>query len=209
VINWHRLRGLSNQKIVVSTSMWVFIVPIIFKIPIEASFTQCSNIYCFNINFFILYFSGLSFFIGGVVFSIFCPRFIKDYSSFSDFINKGGSNVTLNSHVINIGKKRSKNLYDEIMKTIEHPSRQDIDNINKGVSYISLGLGKQDKKSDNDKICIYFTREINVIFTKIYDMYINVNPLILYISTFFYTLGFIGLLYMFVRNFIYVFNKLI
>ena len=93
VLAWSFLRGIQSYKIVKSTYIWLFILPIITKAFSQIEDTLRMDFYGQNIvldlelpfAWIMLFYSALLFTIGNLIFLIACPAIIKENRSLADF----------------------------------------------------------------------------------------------------------------------------
>jgi hypothetical protein len=116
---------------VASTGIWVFVVPIIVNISnllnnsvnhqTELGFQLAPN------SILLLYFSAFSFFLGCLVFQIFCPNLIKLTNSFSMFEKEGMSEHNLTESLSELGSTCSEKIIRNLRKSAEEAYASDID----------------------------------------------------------------------------------
>lgn len=96
---WSSLYSIGHSKLVQSSLIWVFIVPIAAKILHEIDSIVYLEVfsYTFKLNLELpfswvtLYFSALFFAMGSLLYIFFCPKLIKDYLNYSSFVDKDNS----------------------------------------------------------------------------------------------------------------------
>lgn len=93
VFEWSFLRGVQSYRIVKSTYIWLFILPVIAKLFSKIESTLRINLYGKEIlldldlpfAWILLFYSALFFTIGNLIFIFFCPAIIKENRSLADF----------------------------------------------------------------------------------------------------------------------------
>jgi hypothetical protein len=88
---WTSLRTILDNKVVASTSVWIFLLPIM--ISFTQAFPNHLNIFPFNsrdplrlslqlpYNWYLLYFSALFFALARFIYILFCPSFLRQYGT--------------------------------------------------------------------------------------------------------------------------------
>jgi hypothetical protein len=95
--SWYSYNRLGKSKIIQSSYIWSFIVPIVAKLLSKINTDIIIKIFdvsiplsfCLPFSWKIFYFSSISFAIASIVYKLKCPAFIKEYNSFQDFDNEG------------------------------------------------------------------------------------------------------------------------
>lgn len=107
---WSDLGKLGNNRVVRSSMVWMFVVPVLAKVlvpinSIELSLGGAPFMVSLSLPFSwkFLYGAALSFGIASILFSLWCPRFIKHYSTPVD---------------LEEAKKGSRTLIDNFLATI-------------------------------------------------------------------------------------------
>lgn len=196
---WDLVRGISSNKIIISTSIWVFIVPAIMKTADILNTNIQGNEFDFitlPLTFSILYFSGVSFFLGATIYNLFCPNLIKDNDSYSAFSNKGGNCFCLEAYINTICTSDSTKLKHLLVANVGEASPNNIDNGN----YYCIALGK------NKDMFTFEKEKLSDVFWVIYHFMMPKRCLFIYLSLTFHFIGFSGLMYMFLYNFNLVIN---
>jgi hypothetical protein len=92
-ITWSHLRWLGHNSAVKSSYIWLFVVPLAAKMlsPISGEhefhiFGATLNIH-FGLPFSwtIFYFMAIFFALGQIIYSLYCPKVLKDYVTYSDY----------------------------------------------------------------------------------------------------------------------------
>lgn len=201
-MNWNIFKTIINGKTVTSTSLWVFVVPILLKItegfnalvPIQ-SITQLT----LPSNFYVLYLSGLAFFIGGIIFLLFCPRIVQDFDTYAEF-EKGGHNaISLQSYTENFAEIEAKELVKLLTDNVEKPTTEEIDSDN--VCAISVGGAKN--------IFIFRRDKMGDTFWTVYSFSQNYRATLFFVTLAFHVLGLLGLSWVFISNFVLVLHSVI
>lgn len=95
-INWYSIKFLPNNKFVKYVAIWLFILPLLNKLPF---FKLPFNLYC-------LFFAALCFAIANIIYMLRCPNIIKDHISFVGFISDGKTSYHLQEY-----KNEIKNIH--------------------------------------------------------------------------------------------------
>lgn len=126
--NWDSLIKISEDRMIYSTGIWVFITPALVKaynlntdtnMLIAESVTDSSAI--------LLYFAALCFFISGLICKIFCPQIITSTSSYADFESKQMSHINMQDFINNSTDISKQKIAEEINRSISKPEPKDID----------------------------------------------------------------------------------
>ncbi|NOX09276.1 MAG: hypothetical protein GXP22_07315 [Gammaproteobacteria bacterium] len=193
MFTWSRLKALSTGKIVASTSIWIFIVPALLKVinSMNYDFTGHDfDVINFPISLLILYMSGVSFFLGSIIYYLFCPKIILNYDSYSSYEGDGGNNYALETYIKDLKDNEANTLKSELIGAVGEVSVQEIDS----GSAVHITIGKD---------CLVFnfnSEKLRDVFWVIYFYFMEKRPWSIYISMLFHALGFIGLAYMFLYN---------
>jgi hypothetical protein len=116
IVSWKILSSLGQSKLVKSSYIWMIVIPIFAKILEKVDPQIQLYIFgeLFHINFTlpfswkIFYFSSLFFAAGTIIYQIFCPRIIKEYPTYNDFI---------------AAKQSSKYIVVEACNILDYPKR--------------------------------------------------------------------------------------
>ncbi len=101
-VNWHVVSRLGKNKFVKSFNIWIILVPILDKAMnnvnnLELFSMQLNWALPFNLKIF--YACSLVFGLANVLYFIFCPRLIREYSNAGEFLSKGGSKFLINEFI--------------------------------------------------------------------------------------------------------------
>jgi hypothetical protein len=195
MLRWDMVKELSNAKIIATTSIWVFIVPITLKFLNQ----DLSDLVSLPQSFSILYFSGVSFFLGAVVYNIFSPSILRQYHSYANFAEKGGNVYLIDTFVKNLSKDESSRLKKLLIDKVGELTPSEIDTLE--TECIDIG-----KDADVFTFKLDKTRDV---FWIVYETFMTKRYSFILVSLTFHALGFIGLSYIFIKNFILVINSIL
>ena len=129
--SWPVIKKIGGSKFIQSFTIWVIMVPlfakVFYKIPDEiiinilnAQLTIVCNL-PFKLTIF--YFCSLLFGLSNIIYMFSCPALIKEYSSGSDFVEKGGSIIELKENITKLDPEQQDAynllLYEQEIKDIE------------------------------------------------------------------------------------------
>ena len=111
-MSWSILNGISQSKAVKSVGMWFVIVPIVAKLfsNIEPDLTVTIFGTKFLLNFNLpfqwkfLFLSACAFLIASLIYTFFCPAFVKKYRDYSTFKSAGNSRTQVVMYLADITK---------------------------------------------------------------------------------------------------------
>lgn|GEM_PF-3354271 len=196
-LDWDTPKRINKSNIMLISSLWVFLVPLIMKIT-DSTLVNLNSFQTFQldipVSFNILYFSGVSFFIGSLLFVFFCPSVIKEYASEKSFRNSAGSNSSLQYHIDSTDDSNSGKLIELLKLKIDESSAIDIDQ--NEVLFIEIGT---DKHTFN-----FHKNKLNDVFSVFYYFSLGTRFKRLLLTFTFYFLGFLGIFYVFLNNFILI-----
>ncbi len=125
--NWDTLGKIQKIRMVQSTYVWIFIVPILAKVlsKIEDSIEmvvfgqEFKFLTSLPFSWWVFYFAAISFSLANVIFIWRCPSLIKDHSDLADFRAKAKSMEHLYHYLLDEEKRGRDgyNSYDELAKT--------------------------------------------------------------------------------------------
>jgi len=99
---WSDIRKLGGNKIIRSSMMWMFIVPMLAKIIVPLNEIQLSlgaEVIRVSLSLLFswkyLYFAALFFGIASALYSVWCPRVIKAYTSYTELEELGKGSRTI------------------------------------------------------------------------------------------------------------------
>ena len=196
MFKWSIIQSISNSKMIASSTIWVFVVPMLLHIYNFLTNNVCNNVLCFNSSLYLLYFSGFLFFVGGFAFLLLCPKFLQDFSNYADFVNKGGNHLTVESYISDFNNNESSLLYSKLSDKIEENQDSDIDD----EKVVGIKIG--------DFTYIFKKEQIDEVFWVVHEYFQNKTKF-MWLSAIPYILGMICLLWIFYKNFIYVLNSLV
>jgi len=197
MFSWNNVRGLSNAKIVSSTAIWVFLVPAFIKV-----FNSIDNNYVaveLPFSFLVLYFSGVSFFLGAVIYNLFCPGLVKDFDGYASFKSDGQGCYSIDRYLMSVNDCCSIKLKEELISNVGEASSVEIDSSNIGC----INIGK------NNHVYSFNNEQLGDVFWIVYHDLASKRQFFMYLSLLFHVLGALGLVGLFVYNFILVFRGFI
>jgi len=200
---WNTLSGIGNSALIKSFSVWFVIIPIVAKIT--EGISGEINLGLFNpplvikwdipFSFKILYLATVFFTIANIIYTIFAPKIIKEYKSYSDFKEKEGSFESL-KQMFEPLLERSNEKYQEILLQdfFGHVHTR-------GVEHKSLR-----HRFDACTVPQEYHAEA---YSNIKGAYNNENLILQACILLLYVLGFLCLAYIFYENACYVFSDLL
>lgn len=116
VAGWIILKSWANNSVIRSSMIWLAIVPVAIVILQKAdnSFQILGTNPQLTINlslpfsWIVLYFAGIFGFVGRVILLYFCPNCIRDYPTFSEFIDRGNDEASVIDQAIQIASDEIK-----------------------------------------------------------------------------------------------------
>lgn len=201
MLDWRSAGSISNAKIIASTSVWIFIVPMLLKIIDVVNNDLSQSLFILSRvpdSFIALYLSGVAFFLGSIVYYLSAPRIILDYKSFSEYQNKGAGAYSLDEYVSDLSERDSKELRAKLVENVEEASASDIDN--SMVSCINIGVDKL--------VFNYSSSDLKGVFWVVYHYFLGKSKVFCFFSLLFHILGFVGLSYLFFYNLAIVLSNL-
>jgi len=109
-MKWTSQRDLANSKVIKSSYIWLFIVPLaarmlssideIIDLTIFGTTIKISTSLPFSWQ--LLFLAACLFSIANTTYSIFCPLIVKSYSNFSEFESQGKTRLQINQAIKNI-----------------------------------------------------------------------------------------------------------
>lgn len=154
---WIVLKDLSNSRLIYSSSIWIFVVPAVAKFSGEiGGLWVDENIFEFAVpySFYLLYFSAVAFFLGSVVYLVFCPEIIKKINSYSDFLQEGMTVCNLNESLKKVSEEKSKKLIEVLRKEAGSATPEEIDEFR--VLTLSSGQRPITFSFEKEKISVVF-----------------------------------------------------
>jgi hypothetical protein len=192
--NWDKLRTIQNSKIISSTYVWLFVVPLfaklLSKINNSIKITIDGNLYEFVIelpfSWEVFFYSSLCFVIGNVIFLVLAPELIKDFKDYGEYTGSRRNIHHLSRYMTEKYKLHLNNVRDkelENSKVYEELRR---------LSGSNGSSNKQAPKTEEDQ------------FWWLYD-YLNTEyRYFRYICSAFYAIGFVLFSWVIIRNIFWV-----
>jgi hypothetical protein len=174
--HWNKLRSIQNSKIISSTYVWLFVVPLaakfLSKINDSIKITFDGNVYEFILklpfSWEVFFYSSLCFVIGNVIFVVLAPELIKEFKDYGEYIGSKRNINHLTRYMPNKYKDKS-----------EYLARQ------------KQLAGIQNKDEENE-------------FWKLYDFLNEEYTHFRYVCAFLYSLGFALFAWVVIKNIIWV-----
>lgn len=140
---WDSIGSIISAKIVASTSLWIFVVPVLVKLSI---------IFGFSItvppDFFMLYFAALSFFIASIIYILACPSFLRQYKSFGDFHARKQSTFDIQQNIDHLNRAESAILKEKVKINVDRIESKQLDEkvdcIEIGTELLAINFYKTD-----------------------------------------------------------------
>lgn len=197
MIQWSNIRFLGNSKLVKQNYIWIFLVPILFKL-LSSSETPIQFI---NINIFtvlpfswtLLYYSALAFALGNLLYLIFCPQIIQRYSDYSEFRAAGYCMTHLNKFInelFNNGKSIRELLINKLTSLSDKTPPKEIDDGKTSVIEIK----------ENDKAYNINNTFESDLFWYAYEKSDEIKKIPLILSNICFLAGFVCLAIIFLKN---------
>ena len=92
---WRSLKAILDNRVVASTAVWIFLIPVLVSVTRQFPVLQIE----LPFNLFLIYFSALSFFLARMIYNIWCPDFLRRYSSPAEAIADGVSAQVVKQYV--------------------------------------------------------------------------------------------------------------
>jgi hypothetical protein len=194
---WKKLSKLQENKIIQSTYIWIFIVPIFAKIlaKIESyvEFKVFDHSFVLDLNlpfqWQIFYFSSLFFAIANFICYLNSPEIVKNFDNFNDFTAQGKGQTYLESYTSGIEIKNEKQI-----KTINR----------------ICSPGKMNWEAGrNDMFQVMSEEDLRDLFSVFFDAADESKERLRFVCTVSYWLGFILIGFVFLQNFITVIKLMI
>ncbi len=194
--NWSTLKAIQNNKIVKSTYIWLFIVPLLAKIlskidanlylDIAGKVYEIDLVLPFSWKLFFL--SALCFVAGNILFVAFCPKLIKDYNHLGEFLATGKTEGNLFYYM------------DEELKRKQHNHNENL------VKHIKM---KREYRIEGPEMDVRLLREdaASQMFWMTYEYYLKKNNLAKVLAGTFYLTGFFFFSIVLVTNSYWVFEQ--
>lgn len=133
ISSWDNLYSLGNSKILKSSYLWFFFVPVAakflsqFNFPISVTFWGTTHTLDPSLPFswIMLYAASLVFSAASLGYSLKCPKLIKDYKTFSNYYQAGNGYMQIGSTIIEAAsifetKKNKARLIDMLKVAMLH-----------------------------------------------------------------------------------------
>ena len=94
---WSSLNRVERSRILWSSYFWLILVPILAKLLIkvgpEIQIPIGKSVVTFNLDlpfsWKMFYFASVAFAVASFIYSVWCPEFVRRYSTFSDYTDDG------------------------------------------------------------------------------------------------------------------------
>lgn len=190
---WSLIKGLSNTKLVASTSLWVFLSPIIVKLGVNDGFLLGDVVFS-GYSIYFLYFSAVSFFLGFFLYCLFCPPVVKEFESYAQFSDKGMTVDGLSSLVSQMGRSYSNSLFLVLEQKVGRATPEEID----GAVAETVSIGSEPKNFT------FHRGRLNSVFWCVHDFSDGVGLIPWLFCLLFYVTGFLFLAILMGMNFFLV-----
>lgn len=211
VINWKLISVFGKNKVINRSFIYLILVPMLAKLfskiqsPIELSLggeiMKINFVLPFSWKLF--FFSALVFTLGAIIYNLFAPSIIKDNNSLGDFLNDRKSSTHLVKYRDEIGINERQmgeygvNIFDLLNELIDLSSYRDNKNITEIGIYFYTQRPIFDSQFRNDS-------NLNTNFWMLYNYANESRKIAIILSMFFYILGFIMILIVFIQSVIEV-----
>ncbi len=192
--NWDKLRAIQNSKIISSTYVWLFVVPLVAKLLSKINesikITIDGNLYEFVIelpfSWEVFFYSSLCFVIGNVIFLVLAPELIKDFKDYGEYTGS-----RRNIHHLSRYMTEKYKLHLNNIRAKELESSKDYEDLKRRIGFNDSSKN-QNPKAEEDQ------------FWSLYD-YLNIEyRYFRYICTAFYAIGFVLFSWVIIRNIFWV-----
>ena len=206
-MNWSSLAGIGNSGFIRSFNIWFIVIPISAKVLekfggiIAVEFFQPPLLLCLSLPFSlqVLYGSTIFFTAANILYMTSCPRIIKNYKSYSEFLDKEGKSIEMLKQLLlplvwNGKEIIDSPLLDEFSKHMGKQFRKDIfDGGEKTFDELYSSIKPNENVLPDAYAIIKAAYEKN-------------KSCIRWLITVLYLFGFLGLSYLLVQNVDYVFK---
>lgn len=127
MINWESIKAISEDKIIASSAVWIFITPLLVKLHDNLATNKNSESLFINENISLLYFSALAFFISSIMYKMLCPKVIKTTESYQDFVSRRMNHINIQEFMSESSKSTSIMIKSMINESTTKPTPQEID----------------------------------------------------------------------------------
>lgn len=194
-MNWQTIKSIMDMKVVSSAGVWVFVVPALVKTSIFFSDSESGlgvsgiNIELASLSLLTLYFSAVSFFLGGLFYYLSCPSLLKVVDTFSDFCEQKFSEYRLSEELEGLSEKNANKLVALLRSGAAEASADKINSC----EFILLNVGKSNSINlEDDQLSNAFW---------IIQSYLSRSKLVMRMTcSLFFIVGFCLLASIFVRN---------
>jgi hypothetical protein len=193
--NWDKLRTIQNSKIIGSTYVWLFVVPLVAKflskINDSIKITIDGNVYEFILtlpfSWESFFYSSLCFVLGNIIYLVLAPELIKDFKDYGEYT---GSRRNIN-HLSRYMTEK----YKRHLAKIREKESEDSRNYEKLRRVAGITTGDKSQK---------VTRTEEDQFWALYD-YLNTEyHYFRYICSALYIIGFVLFSWVIIRNIFWV-----
>ena len=162
---WGIIKQLCSGKLIASTSIWIFVVPVIVKVyqGLNSGILLNGLEIIAPQSLIYLYFSAVAFFISNVLYIMLCPNLIKMVNHYSEFISLGCTAFDLSNSTNNVKKSTAKRLILRIKKEVESATGEDIDSTNIQTLTLTVGAAKEPQAFTFNEI------NLPIVFSIIYE----------------------------------------
>ncbi len=197
--SWCVFKQLADSKLIVSSSMWIFLVPVIAKLLDLTGdfFLLPESVVIFPFTLYFLYFSAIAFFLGYLVYVVFCPSFVKKLDGYNDFLDSGFKIHKINESISNVESNKAELLKRNIKCKIDPASSDAIEKV------FTLTIGREPLNFTFEK------ESMDVVFWLVYDHHLGSNWFAQAVCWFFFGLGYLMLSIIFFTNFYYVVKNIL
>lgn len=148
---WDKLRSVQNSKIISSTYVWLFAVPILAKflskINDSISFTFDKKVYEFILkmpfSWELFFYSSLFFVLGNIIFIVLSPELIKDFKDYGEFTGSG--------RTINHLQRYKTEKYKEFLNYTQNQERNKTQEYKIIIDHIRSQGGQENPTGDDGK----------------------------------------------------------
>ena len=192
-MNWIIIKSISNTKILASTGIWIFLVPAFIKtsnlLNDSLSGQYFASVQLAPFSILLLYFSAFAFFLGSILYYIFCPRLIKLTDSFKDFESEGMNEHNLTKSLIHLDSHSAKSLISLLRKQANEATGEDIDKNN----YFTI-------TSSTDRSINLKKNQLSTAFWVTFEFLSEIKPIWRFLTASLFIIGFTLLTLIFIRN---------
>jgi hypothetical protein len=182
---WCNIDLIGKTKFSKTSYIYLILIPVIVKLskslpPLKVMVGEVEKEITISLPFswYLFFFGALLIAFGTFLYYLFCPPFIKKYSDFGEFRNKGEADLFL----IKLGEKHLKD--DDDFKNLlkQKPFLNQTEDYDRGGGFMSPIVVNQ---STN----IEYNDNLKTVFHKLYDILNRKNICLIRITTIFYIAG--------------------